>query len=941
MKKLKFGFLIVMITLIATFAYGATNTMIKLAHFSDYHSHAQSFYSGGEHGIGGIARLMGYLKELNTDKDTLVFCGGDMVNKGTPAWSDKYRYMECYWLNNLVDAMAYGNHEGDYGRNVFNAVLKDLTYPVLCSNLEDEHGQSIFNYGQKTYITFDTNGVKLGVFALAGSDYDSLVKLEDRPIEGAVFTDRKKIAKKVISEMKTDGCDLIVLIGHATTEEDIQLAKAVDGIDIIFGTHSHLRQPLTKIDDTQTYMISPYQYGVYVSNVIVRFDKKGEKSFEGSLIKMDKTIPEDPYFVEKVATLQKELEADEQYAYLFEELGTVSGEISTDGLEHGESEIGNLVTDLMRKAGHSHVALSTASSFRTSIAPGILNFEALKNAIPYKNFLYVYDMAGSQLMDLITLSFSKAGTHNFSQISGAKILFNDDGVISCQILKNSENPSEGYEKVHAQKIYKVATTNYQGLYATDYKDIFADCTMTTTEIDIQELTSDFFRQNNNIRGYLDGRIEYVPEAKKEVELKEKDTYKIGIFSDPHYFSKTLHPEGEAFENYLAKDRKLLHLSADITEETVNQLIASDCDLIIVPGDLTKDGEKSCHEEFATHLKRLSDSGKPIFVINGNHDINNPAAVEFKDENTQAIKSITPSEFREIYADYGYNKAIESDIHSLSYVVEPASWLRIIAMDSCFYTSNYSRDHPYTGGFFTDDTYQWIKEKIKEGKKKGQIVIGFMHHGIIPHLGVQEQFFAEYLVDEWEKVATDFAENGMQLVFTGHFHAQDISEYVTANGKHIWDVQTGSLVTYPIPYREVIISKDGKAEIDSKLITQLKNVDNFGKYSKEFLYNGMITLIPYMLKTQIVNYGIPQIMADAYVTSLLNQKAGPYTLTDLAAKVVTDYYAGDENPSDEIKAAIEELKESKNKILVMIGGLLESYTLDTPPQDNAITLYLSK
>lgn len=940
MKSLKFGILIVMMILISTMLFSATNTKIRLAHFADYHSHAQSFYTNGEHNIGGIARLIGYLKELNEDEDTLVFCGGDMVNKGTPAWSDKYQYMEFYWLNNLIDAMAYGNHEGDYGRDAFNNVLKDLTYPVLCSNLEDGDGNTVFNYNGKTFKTFESNGVKVGVFSLAGSDYDSLVKAENRPVENASFTDRKVTAEKVISEMKTESCDLIVLIGHATTEEDMQLARDVEGIDIIFGTHSHVKQPLMKIDGTQTYMISPYQYGVYFSNVMIRFDENGNKTFKGSLKKMDSKIPEDTYFVEKVGQLQKELEADEKYAYLFEEVGTVSAEISADGLEDGEAEIGNLVVDLMREAVNSHFALSTSSSFRASIAPGTLNYEGLKNAIPYKNMLYVYDMTGAQLMDLINLSFSKIGTHNFSQISGAKILFNDDGVISVQILKNPENPSEGFEAVKPEKIYKVVTTNYQGLYAADYKDIFADCNLTKTEIDIQKLTADFFRNSESVRGYLDGRIEYV-EVEKIIELSEKETYKIGVFADPHYFSKTLTPEGEAFEAYLASDRKLLHLSADITEEAVNQLAASDCDFIIIPGDLTKDGETVCHEEFANELKRLTDAGKKVYVISGNHDINNPEAVKFDGDKTIPVKSVNPEQFREIYSEFGYCEASDTDNNSLSYVAEPTSWLRIIAMDSCFYNANYSRNHSYTGGFFTEETYNWILEKIKEGKEKGQIVIGFMHHGIVPHLGIQEQFFAEYLVDDWEKVSSDFADAGMQLVFTGHFHAQDISDYTSAAGNQIWDVQTGSLVTYPVPYREIIINKDGKTEIDSILITEISSVEDFGSYSEDFLYNGMKTLIPYMLKGQIVNFGIAPAFADAYVKSLLSHKVGEYELTDLAARVVTDYYAGDENPSEEETEAIEQLKINENKFLSMVGGLLESYTLDTPPQDNAIVIQLTR
>ena len=96
---------------------GATST-VTLVQFSDYHSHALPFYSEGQPGAGGIARAIGYLKEEKRH-GALIFNGGDMMNKGSPAWSDKYRCAEWSWFNGIVDAMALGNHDADYGSDVF------------------------------------------------------------------------------------------------------------------------------------------------------------------------------------------------------------------------------------------------------------------------------------------------------------------------------------------------------------------------------------------------------------------------------------------------------------------------------------------------------------------------------------------------------------------------------------------------------------------------------------------------------------------------------------------------------------------------------------------------------------------------------------------------------------------------------------------------------
>ena len=92
MKKGKFLLLVVLLLSILSFS-----TTIKMYLVTDYHSHALPFYSEGQHGFGGIAKIIAFLKEKAGDEDTLVFGGGDMINLGTPAWSDKFHAIEMPW----------------------------------------------------------------------------------------------------------------------------------------------------------------------------------------------------------------------------------------------------------------------------------------------------------------------------------------------------------------------------------------------------------------------------------------------------------------------------------------------------------------------------------------------------------------------------------------------------------------------------------------------------------------------------------------------------------------------------------------------------------------------------------------------------------------------------------------------------------------------------
>ena len=108
---------------------GATVTLL---HFPDYHSHAVPFYSEGQANTAGIARAIAYLKQFADDPNALIFSGGNTINRGSPAWSDKYQCAEWSWLNGIVDAMAFGNHDADYGAEIFAQCRSQINCPITC-----------------------------------------------------------------------------------------------------------------------------------------------------------------------------------------------------------------------------------------------------------------------------------------------------------------------------------------------------------------------------------------------------------------------------------------------------------------------------------------------------------------------------------------------------------------------------------------------------------------------------------------------------------------------------------------------------------------------------------------------------------------------------------------------------------------------------------------
>ena len=96
----------------------------------------------------------------------------------------------------------------------------------------------------------------------------------------------------------------------------------------------------------------------------------------------------------------------------------------------------------------------------------------------------------------------------------------------------------------------------------------------------------------------------------------------------------------------------------------------------------------------------------------------------------------------------------------------------------------------------------------------------------------------------------------------------------------------------------------------------------------------------IIEKKIVDFGIPKGFANAYVTSLLNGNSNGFSLTEIAARVVIEFYGGDENPSPELLQAIKQLKENQdNKFLALFGSLADALTTDTTPQDTSLTIKL--
>lgn len=329
------------------------------------------------------------------------------------------------------------------------------------------------------------------------------------------------------------------------------------------------------------------------------------------------------------------------------------------------------------------------------------------------------------------------------------------------------------------------------------------------------------------------RLDYAM-AEPAVESAGYPETRFAVMSDLHYYDTSLGTSGAAFEDVLGSDRKLLKETAELLDLAIDDVLASGVEFVLIPGDLTKDGEVVNHEAVAGALRRVTDAGVEVYVVPGNHDANNPEAFEFEGAEQIPVPAVSQDGFAEVYRDFGYGDALTRDETSLSYVAEPVDGLWLLALDATRSEENEPGGEEVTDGAFTQAQVDWIEDVLRDAEAEGVAVIAMMHHGVVEHWDGQAKLHPEYLVEDHPSVGALLASYGVRVVFTGHYHAQDIARADYEDNGFLYDIETGSLATAPCPIRFCEISGDELSVRSETIVDRLKPGTSFGEDARAFV-----------------------------------------------------------------------------------------------------------
>ena len=412
------------------------------------------------------------------------------------------------------------------------------------------------------------------------------------------------------------------------------------------------------------------------------------------------------------------------------------------------------------------------------------------------------------------------------------------------------------------------------------------------------------------------------------DIISKSVYTIAVLSDIHYMDPSLLSDtgSSAFKEYLKTDGKLLAESDAIMKEVIYEMLHANPkpDLVLIPGDLTKDGELVSHQSVSKYLSQLINAGIKVRVINGNHDINNPHPYMYIGPTTQKVANIDPDGFKTIYENCGYSDALYTDPNSLSYVSEPLPGLWLIAIDACKYWDGI----PFSlmvGGSIKQETMTWILARLAEAEAKGKTVFGMMHPGILNHFTDENIMFKGFVVDRSSTVSDSLMNAGLRIMFTGHFHATDIVKKTSGN-TFLFDIETGSTVVYPCTYRMITYLKDSALIISTNTITHndypLSAGQTFSYYITQKAYVNLDSLLTRAFTSSNCTYETARIFAPRIRNAMMAHFAGDEKL-----------YSTHE--TDSIDLTITRLGSNFS----WLRPFCISIWTDIPPADNSLMIYL--
>lgn len=467
-------------------------------------------------------QLMGdgsFFKDVNKDDISKFKVSSGDISIGTNFNNNTVAARFLDWSGFLASAL--GNHEMDVVEpNNLAALMTNTGCKMLALNVEVKQGSPLNGRFEKS-IVVEKNGEKYGIMGIAPSDMFERVKVNDslNDIKVQNVEDTIKSIQAEVDKLKSQGINKIILLSHSGQSNDKRIISEVDGIDIIFGGHTH--ELIKGIEEGKNLLYSKSGEPVILTQAGKNGDNVGILNVDfdknGVIIKAQNNII-------ATAPYNRPLPIKDSVEKIIgkpEIVGKVNTAVPMPkNILIEDNPHGNLIADAMRTELDADIAILNTANIRGCFTSGSeVDSRLLGDISPFEDKMMLLNLSEKQIVDAIKVGLetsfnNKAHKPGILLVSGMRYKCNTKGELLSLEYIDRENKSHPIDVKNPSpdKKYTVAADDFFATGGDNYlpTNPNPDFVLKTLDYDKNKMACDYIKklpQPFDVK--YDGRLEIV------------------------------------------------------------------------------------------------------------------------------------------------------------------------------------------------------------------------------------------------------------------------------------------------------------------------------------------------------------------------------------------------------------------------------------------------
>jgi len=508
-RNLKFGLTAVLVLVSGLFTAASAqvaegSTAITILHTGDLHGHLNPFKPRqAEEYIGGIARIATLVDRIRAEApNTILLDAGDTIH-GTNL-ANLFKGESVIAAMNAIGygAMTVGNHDFNFRLEILAERVAQANFPILAANVRYKTGEPVPFL--KPYTIVETGGLKIGIIGLV-TTYTPIVT-HPRNVEDLKFLDMMEVARDLVEQLKPQ-VDLIFVVAHLASKAEEEALLEVPGISVLVSELAGER--VMQVGDT--ILVDAGTLGKSLGRLDIAVEEGRVTSFRHQFLPITPAIEADAAVDAVLSPFRAAIEG-----MLAEVVGEAAVVLEGDRavIRTRETNLGNLVADILRALTGAEISIQNSGGIRTSIDVGPITLEEIFTVLPFDNYVVSLELTGRAILAALENSVSMhPELHGrFPQVSGMSFLFDPARPAGERIVE----VTIGDEPLVLDRTYIVATNDFMAGGGDGYTMLKEARAVLETGAFLRDAVATYIATHSPVAPQVEGRIRKVDQVALQV-----------------------------------------------------------------------------------------------------------------------------------------------------------------------------------------------------------------------------------------------------------------------------------------------------------------------------------------------------------------------------------------------------------------------------------------